>query len=873
MLLVGFFSLKALNSNDFNGSLGEHSNGQSTDQFVTITHREDFSAVKNNKKLLLSLAISTALYGQTTFAADVESEEDDNVIIVTAQKRSERITEVPISISVFPEEAIDQTGIQELRELAEFIPNVSISQGTDFNAKILIRGVGAASRNIGFDTRVGVYLDGVYLGQGPSINQDLVDLERVEVLRGPQGTLFGKNTVAGAISLISKKPHQEFEGKASVNASNFNGLELRASVNFPISDELSAKIAVSSRERDGYITNIFDPSHVPTQLFTGAFDPGTGAPIFVPIDFYIANVINPQFAAIGLPPLTNLTLTSENPPTIKDLNGQDTQSWRAQFRYQPSEDLDINIGFDGLTSDRGAVLDINLTDTFSSALDRFAPAADEVSWNRDNKETRDLFGGSVDITYDMANDYTFKSITAFRNTEIGYANDLDYSAIDFVYLQYDDEYKQTTQEFQFISPDDSDFKYVLGLYYFTQDSETNRDVFNGNAAFFFSSPTSVNYPGTATRNNGDVETTSTALYMSGSYQINELWNLGFGFRYSDEDKDVVWNLDGTFSGVFGIGSTAPGGLVDSRNDTNFAPTLSLNYAFNEDTNGYVKFSTGFKSGGFNLDYITQADLAAGIRFDKETVDSYEIGFKTVAMDNRLSLNAAYFIANYDDYQVNQFFDLGFDPITGTQLTSIRITNAASVETSGLELEAIFKVTDDLAINGSIGTLDATFDDFPGGSSEIDPVTGNRLPLNAAGNKLPGAADLNASLGIQYYSRIESLDSDLLMRLDITHTGESFTSIDNEKSRTITANHPLAVALDLSTAGQTATVPFGHVDAYTLINGRIGLIDGQGDWEVYLWGRNLTDEDQFVDSIRDFFGSLGVTPQAPRTYGIEASYNF
>ena len=209
----------------------------------------------NHKKLLLPLAISMALYGTHAIAKEAggANKKDDNIITVTAQKRVERLSEVPIAMSVFGAEKIDQTGIQELREMGDFIPNMAVTQGTDFNSRVIIRGVGAASRNIGFDSRVGVYLDGVYLGPGPSVNQDLVDLEQVEVLRGPQGTLFGKNTVAGAVSLVSKKPSGEFEGKVTLGAGNFNATEAKAIIDFPITETVSAKVAVSSRVRDGWV--------------------------------------------------------------------------------------------------------------------------------------------------------------------------------------------------------------------------------------------------------------------------------------------------------------------------------------------------------------------------------------------------------------------------------------------------------------------------------------------------------------------------------------------------------------------------------------------------------------------------------------------
>ena len=811
--------------------------------------------MKNQNKLLVSLAVTMALYGTNVSAEETDQEEEEgssNVVIVTAQKRTERISEVPIAISVFPQESIDQTGIQELREIGDFIPNMTVTQGTDFNSRILIRGVGAASRNIGFDSRVGVYLDGVYLGQGPSVNQDLVDLERVEVLRGPQGTLFGKNTVAGAVSLVSAKPSGDFEGKGTINFGNFNAVEAKASIDFGINDMVSAKLAFSTRTRDGYVENVYTEGQLPTTLNTVV----AGVPVFgIPLPFPIE--------------------TTTPPDTSDDLNNQDTQSYRAQLRIQPSDQLDINIALDGLDSERMPVLGLPITSTFGDTpyeLTYPGVGENEVNWSFQGHESRDISGANMNIDYEFENEFTIRSISAIRNTEISYGNDTDYSPIDFLFLNYRDEYEQTTQEFQLISPDDARFKYVLGVYYYDQEANTLREAIGGEAGLFFGVP-----KGGGAFNDGVVNTESTAIYVSGSYEFNDQWKLGFGARSSEETKDIVWNLDGTTSGAFGIGTTAAGGLIDSRKDTNFSPAISLNWAVSETLNTYIKTSTGFKSGGFNLDFITPLDLAAGIEFDKETVDSTEIGLKASMLEERLTINLAYFDANYEDYQVNQFFDLGFDPVTGTQLTSIRITNAAEVDTSGLEVEAMYKVNDELTINGSFGLLDAEFADFPGGTSAIDPVSGAAVPVNAAGNDLPGAADINASLGIQYYTSVDSWSTDLLFRLDATHTGEYFTTIQNEKTRELTGSHPLTFALDPANSAalgaQPNTVDYGYIGATTMLNGRIGIINQAGDWEVYLWGRNLTDEDEAVDSFREFFGTLVNTPRQPRTYGVEVTYNF
>ena len=187
-------------------------------------------------------------------------------VTVTAQKRSTNLIDVPIAITVLSAEDIANSGAWELSQLDQYIPNVLITRNTDFHARIVIRGVGAHSRNIGFDTRVGVYLDGVYVGQSPSVNQDLVDLERIEVLRGPQGTLFGKNAIAGAISMVSKKPEADFSAKASVNVFNYDGLELKAAANIPLGDKAAARIYLSDRQQDGFISNTWNPSHVPDTI-------------------------------------------------------------------------------------------------------------------------------------------------------------------------------------------------------------------------------------------------------------------------------------------------------------------------------------------------------------------------------------------------------------------------------------------------------------------------------------------------------------------------------------------------------------------------------------------------------------------------------
>jgi iron complex outermembrane receptor protein len=319
-------------------------------------------------------------------------------IVVTATRRAEKLSEVPIAMSVFGDDAIDQTSVRELSEISEYIPNVSISGHNDFRSVITIRGVGSASRNIGFDSRVGVYVDGVYMGQSPAVNQELLDLERVEVLRGPQGMLFGKNTVAGAISLVTKKPSDEFYGKASVNVGNYNLRELQGMVNLPIAKNVAAKLSISKTDRDGYIDNI---------------------------------------------------------TTGNDLDTKDVLAYRAQLRITPTDKLEINLAYDGLKTDNKILVGEPLTDTlWHSDGSPIAPEPRKVAFRfRPHRRPRCLRrhdGPDLQVPQRLHRQVDHRlprygSVLLQRHRLCAESPSL--------YVEYGDEFEQTTQEFQLISPD------------------------------------------------------------------------------------------------------------------------------------------------------------------------------------------------------------------------------------------------------------------------------------------------------------------------------------------------------------------------------------------------------------------------------------
>ncbi|MGE0435474.1 MAG: TonB-dependent receptor [Steroidobacteraceae bacterium] len=742
-------------------------------------------------------------------------------IVVSAQKRTERLVDVPVAISVFSANSIEQTGVHELKEVSGYIPNMQISTGNDFRSTVTIRGVGAQSRNIGFDSRVGVYIDGVYVGQSPAINQELLNLERVEVLRGPQGTLFGKNTVAGAINLITRKPDDDLRARASVDIGNLDYRQIQGFLNLPISDTVSSAFTVAKTDRDGYVRNIV---------------------------------------------------------TANDLNERDVLAYRAQLRIRPNDRFEVNASFDGLNSDGRIVVGDPITDMLGMRPVQVAPEMGEVAFSFDPNDKRDVYGGSLDLAYELNGGHTIKSITGYRTTDAIYSNATDYSPVDIVSIEYTDKYDVLSQELQFISATDRAFSYTGGLYYYHQKAKTNRDVILGNDFVdYFIGPLYMSgaltpplppYPALPNAlvsqligfgpplskvfNRGGVTTKSYAAYFNGAWQMAERWKLGFGFRWSTEEKDVDWLLDGRNSGIFNIGSTGadplnPSPLINDRTDNFFAPAVNLTYALTADSNVYARYASGYKSGGFNLDYINENELAAnqGLEFDKETVDSFELGLKGVYLDGRLSVNLAAFIANYDDYQVNQFVDLG-----GGR-TSIRINNAAKVETRGFEAETIFRVTEAFTLQASLGLLKAEFDSFPGGGSGGTDVSGNDLT---------NAPELTYAAGATWRQPVPALRSTLLVRGDVTHTDGYFTTADNVKQTAYNSAYP-------------GTIPFGWLDARTELNARIGLLSDNDTWEVYAWGHNLTDETDPTDELRDFFGTIAKLPGMPRTYGLKLVWNF
>ncbi len=758
-----------------------------------------FISCKKASLSTLSLAISFALY-ISPLAAQEENKVDDDknntieIISVVAQKRVQNELVVPVSMTTLGSEDIQATGANDLNDLSDMAPNFSTTGQEGHQAAIYMRGVGTWSRNIGFDTRVGVYLDGIYLGQSTAINQAMMELQQAEILRGPQGTLFGKNTIAGAVNLISIKPDaEEFSAHVGLEFGNFGSQQLSGRLNVPLSDTTAIQFSFMKNDFDGQYVNLYDD---------------------------------------------------------KEVGARKTQAMRFQLSHEFNDQFSLYFSYDDSEFTGSFVNGEALTDTFGSVpLSPDDPAAapfvinSNITPSNDNENS----GANLTLSYTTDSGAIFNSITGYRDSLGYYVSDTDYAPLDFIHIEYTDEYSNISQEFQWISPENKAFEYVAGLYFYSQEGKTDRSAITGphiaflNAAFGLTDPV-VFKSGDVVYNRGTVDTSSIALYANGNYQLADKTFLDLGLRYTTEEKEVDFDLGRTgFSGaILGIGT---GNLTDKYEDNFISHAIGLRQEI-DNSNLYIKWSTGFKSGGFNLDFIQQNVLDAGARFDKETVNSIEAGVKGRYFEDKLKFIFAVFKADYDDYQVNQFLATE----NGSQIT---IQNAAKVVTQGIELGSVYALGDNVLIEFNYGYLDAYFDKYPGGGF----VNGS----DASGNRLPYAPKHSISSSIQYETELEAFGNSLF----VARLGHSYTS----------KQYTTAWQLDEVTLRGGDTISFGAIDAHNLFNMRIGLVDSEGSWDVSLWGKNITNEKYLKQSYRDFFNTYTEQYGDQRMYGLEVNYYF
>ncbi len=602
-----------------------------------------------NKYNLTCIAIALSLSMSNIFSQeeskDDKNKKDDlmNVITITAQKRESNIQKTPISVTALSGEVMDQIGIDNLEDFQFFTPGITITN--DSMAIVNIRGIGTSAFGVATDPSSTVYIDGIYQPRPTTGYQDMFDIERVELLRGPQGVLFGRNSAGGTLNIISKAPTEDFEGAIGLTYGSFNKKTFTGTFSGALSENTRARFTLLRNKRDGIYKDILSGNKYQNENTLAAR----------------------ATIAIDLSDKFELVLRG-------DFNKDDETGYISVRSAYPQDFIDA-----------GAVVP---TGDYDIALD-FPPINKTKVW-----------GLSSTATW-TGDDYTFKSITSYRESDVRQTIDADSTELAVFHIGFDEASKSLTQELQLSNTNPDKLEWMTGFFYLNEDG-------NGGIDLIFSNPT-INIP---ERN----ITNAYAVFGQMTYEVTERMRATFGLRYSYESKSYDFTV-----GVNGT-QVDSGSPID--NWSAWTPRFALDYDISEDVMAYVSATKGFKSGGFQL-----GDAQP---FDQEILWSYEAGVKSTLLDNRLRANVGVFLYDYTNLQVVEFND-----DTGIATT----TNAGKATIQGIEGEFIARVTDDFDLNATISYMDAVFDVFPQGPNS-----------DFSGNNLPNAPKLNYSVGAQYTMR-------------------------------------------------------------------------------------------------------------------------
>ena len=679
---------------------------------------------KKRARLVSTLCATTALIQALPALAQQEmpraepTAEEANTIIVTARRREESLQEVPIAISAFDDEALSNLQADTLSGIQYATPNLYLDQGDAGNAVIYIRGVGQNDSLAFADPGVGVYVDDVFIARSQAAFLELFDVERIEVLRGPQGTLYGRNTIGGAIKFVSTRPTNYLSGYMEAGAGNFGFVTAKGRISGPIAgDVLKGKLAAAYTKRNGY---------------------------------------------------------ARNSVTGQDDGDVETFAGRATLLFQPTDTLEFllsgDVRIDRPDTSRSPVRETPITG-FDGTGNITYPASDDpyrVDVNANGLNDQTGYGFALTSRFDASDRITLESITAFRSFEFDLNLDTDGSPLPILDILLLQEQEQFSQELRLTYDDRDRFSLTAGLYYFHDDDTTFSGVDNGAATLFGFPVTAFGFP-TSSLAETRQKTDSYAIFADLTYALTPRLTLSAGARYTWENRtsarlfenffdptvSVIENTPDFLTGV-GVAGTPISGEASFEA---FTPRASISYDVTPEAMIYLSASRGFKSGGFD----GRANTDFGFRpFRPEYVWSYEAGAKTSWLDGRLMVNAALFYNDYTDVQVTSF---GSDPVTGVFVSLF--TNAASSRAYGAELELSARPTDELTLTGSLGLLDAKYREFDilvGGA--VTDVS-DRRPVNAP--------DFNASLGATWQRPISG-NLALTIHIDGSYRSEVATEI-------------------------------------------------------------------------------------------------
>jgi len=828
---------------------------------------------------ILALAGITAL--TTSPLTTVNAQEGERAleeIVVTAAYREQGLQDVPVSISAVTGEMMAQAAIQKAEDIQFLVPNFTLTE-TGIGTNAFVRGIGSGI-NQAFEQSVGTYIDGVYYGRAQQWRSPFLDVERVEVLRGPQSILFGKNSVAGALNISTAKPTDEFEGSISASYEiEHEETILEGVLSGPISDTFRFRIAARARELDGYMDNatlgVTEPNREDWTLrgtlewdMTDNLTATLKAEVSeFDVDGRHIEIINEQPAAGG--PFAGamyhqiLQLLQSMPggsgpmvpdPTLANVTRDDVRTSNGDFSYNESETL-------VLTLDWGI------------------------------------------------GDFHLESITAMSDFDYDEFCDCDFTGADVFGAALQESYEQFSQEFRLSSPLGGNFDYIAGVYYQTSEHEfADQIIVSPESLLIKAINLQTGTPGDPTDGSGLAVADTMASRLAGvdndvlsafaqfNWHVSDNFTIQVGGRVTKDERDGFRSLtavrgDGSdlpaaqiaaplvYGGLFGITSTnliplsqlpvpalagpanallygvdlgaggvpctsedptCVGGLgvlpvEGTRDKTKFSPEVKLVWTTSNDHLWYLSWSEGFKSGSFdfranNMGFPRNLTMSESFEFDDEEASNIEAGGKLLLAGGAMEFNMAAFFTQYNDLQISIFDGtLGFN-----------VGNAAEAEILGLELDMRWAATDYLTISGGLAFIDFEFTDFPFGQAYFgnpDPACVNDLcPYTGKSNQM--VSDVQGNVTFDYRRPIGS-NLEFGFLFDVFYTSE----------------------YDASATYDPALVQ----DAYTMLNARLSIGSQSGRWEIAALGRNLTDE-----RVLSFGGD---TPLAGSTFGAKSNYSF
>lgn len=842
--------------------------------------------------VLVSMSLSTTARAQEAPATD-ESDEPTTLstLTVTAQKREEALQDVPISVTALSEQLLQDTGVRDVKDLQTLVPGLTVtSTQSEAQTTARIRGIGTVGDNAGLESSVGVVIDGVYRPRNGVGFGDLGEIERIEVLKGPQGTVFGKNTSAGVINVITRRPSysQSVEGELTIG--NYGARGISASYNDALSDNAAFRVYAAKRERDGFL------------------DVRTGA----------------------------------GPRVEKEDSDQNFHSLRGQLLLEPTENLDINFIADftsreenccaAVTTVRGGTAPIIDALSPDEGVVRVADPFARVAYSNRSTE-QDIkdkgISGEVNWVTPWFGAATLTSITAYREWNAINGLDFDFSSADLLYREpREDEsltgFETFTQEFRLTGSTDS-IDWMVGMFYADEDLARNETYRVGNAyepylsiailslvnpalgqlpnaATFYADATGrapgTVFAGYAARDRYDQNAKSLAFFTNNTWHASDALDLTLGLRYTREEKELTsiysnpngspgcaallhptlgtarvaaallargvpaTALPAVIPQVIGFGCLPWANVLHNgrstrqeREEKEWSGTLKAAYRWNEHVMTYASAARGYKAGGFNLDRVqSSTGLSSGgsgivpvndTSFPGEFVDSYELGAKTTWADGNLLLNATLFHQTYDDFQLNSF--LG---------TSFVVRSIPEVVSQGVDTEILWQpaAVKGLMLQGGLMYADTRYgDSIPGGDFVFPTGALYKLP----GNRVSFAPYWSGTASATYEW---GFGNDLIGRFNI---GAKYMSDFNTGSD-----------LDIEKMQ----------DAYTVVNARLGIGARNRRWMVELWGLNIFDEEyaqvgfdaplQNVSPLpNNPFNSFNAFLGAPATYGVTFRFNY